>query len=92
MKKFLAILFLALIACAAVEENFDLKDWTDNLSREEMYFVIWLYRFPPRARYFFDQIMVSLESGIAYCINNYKSENCEAIVTKIYHELEKDSV
>ncbi len=80
MKKFLAILLLAIIVCNAIEDNLNLNDWIDVFSPDTREFLMWILRNPNYNKYISDAYKVSEENGIKACKKIYnKPDKCESI-------------
>ena len=90
MKKFLAILLLAVIVCNAVEDNLNLKGWMDIFSPDAQEFINWILQNPTNKKYIRDAFQVSEENGIEACKKvYYKPDKCEAIVKNILEVVKK---
>ena len=90
MKKFIAILLLAIIVCNAVEDNPNLKGWIDVFSDEAKEFINWILQNPTNKKYIHDAFQVSEEYGIEACKKVYnKPDKCEAIVKNIFEVFRK---
>ena len=84
MKKFLAILLIAVIACAAIEED-NLKGYDDlmKLIKEVQAFVTFVIQ-KQLNKVFLEAVQKGKSSTVQFCFTYYKKSNCQEIIAGLF--------
>ncbi len=84
MKKFLAILLIAVIACAAIEED-NLKGYDDLMKfiKEMEAFVNFVIQ-KNLNKQLLEAVKKGKQSAVQFCFTYYKKNNCQDIIAGLY--------